>query len=277
MKTGNTEITTHHNTSIQPQHRCSYCDALLNFSFYFCLSCATPYKSVADVISPYIPPQPTESEVIRKKAPNVWRVFWTYAIVLFVMLIFQASMGNDTTAKAYTLLIATACMIVTTAIFEIIYWPSLAVQLKRFGFLQRYAWYGLAILMGLLAVNYMYSSFLMYMEPNLHSFNDELSKMGLGPVSKLFIICIVPGITEEIAYRGLIQHWLQTAVKPWRAIILASALFAAMHLSALSAPYIFLLGLLLGWLKWKTGSLYPSMLVHILHNYAVITIFPLLR
>ncbi len=276
METGNTEITADHNTAIQQQQHCSYCGAPLNFSFYFCLSCATPYKSVADVISPYIPPQPTESELIRKKAPNVWRVFWTYVIVLFVVLIFRACMGNDTAARNYTILLATACMIMTTVIFEIIYWPSLAVQLKRFGFLQRYAWYGLLILPGLLLLNYSYSSFLMYLEPNLHSFTDELSKTGFGPVGKLVVICLVPGITEEIAYRGLIQHWLQTAVKPWRAIILASALFTAMHLSVLSAPYIFLLGLLLGWLKWKTGSLYPSMLVHILHNYAVITIFPLL-
>ena len=139
METGNTEINAEHNAAIRKQH-CSYCGAPLNYAFYFCLSCATPYKSVADVISPYIPPQPTESELIRKKAPNVWRVFWTYAIVLFVVLIFRLCMGDDTAARNYTILLATACMIVTTVIFEIIYWPSLSVQLNRFGFLQRYAW-----------------------------------------------------------------------------------------------------------------------------------------
>ncbi|MBW8015375.1 MAG: CPBP family intramembrane metalloprotease [Planctomycetes bacterium] len=277
MDTGNTEITTHQDTAIQQLQHCSYCGASLNFSFYFCVSCATPYKSIANVVSPYIPPQLTESELIRTKAPNVWRVFWTYAIVLFFVLIFAVSMGFDSTARNYTLLMATACMIVTTVVVGIIYWPSLAVQLKRFGFFQKYAWYGLGILIGMLLLNYMYSSFLMYLGPNLPSFNDLFSKMELGPFGKLFIICIVPGITEEIAFRGLIQHWLQIAIKPWRAIILASALFAAMHLSVLHAPYIFLLGLLLGWMKWKTGSLYPSMLVHILHNYVVIAIFPLLR
>ena len=34
-----------------------------------------------------------------------------------------------------------------------------------------------------------------------------------------------------------------------------------------------LVGLLLGWVKWKTGSLYPSMLIHFLHNYIVLEYF----
>ena len=37
-----------------------------------------------------------------------------------------------------------------------------------------------------------------------------------------------------------------------------------------SFPYLFAAGWLLGWMKWKTGSLFPSMVVHFLHNFAVI-------
>jgi len=277
METGNTGITDYQGNSIQQQENCSYCGSPLNYSFYFCLSCATPYKSVSDVIGPYIPPEPTETELIRQKAPNVWRVFWAYAIVLFGVLVFQSLMGFDSTAKTYALVMASGCMIVTTIVVGAIYWPSLVVQFKRFGFLNIYAWYGLVMCGGMLVLNFGYISFLTYLDPDLYSSTDFLGEMDLGPLGKLFLICIVPGITEEIAYRGLIQHWLQIAIKPWRAIILASALFTAMHLSVLSAPYIFLLGILLGWMKWKTGSLYPSMLVHILHNYVVISIFPLFR
>jgi membrane protease YdiL (CAAX protease family) len=90
------------------------------------------------------------------------------------------------------------------------------------------------------------------------------------------LLCLIPGITEEIAFRGLIQHWLHTVLRPWRAILLASALFTALHLSILSAPYIFLLGMLLGWVKWKSRSLYPSMLMHIAHNLVLLVVFPVL-
>ena len=53
----------------------------------------------------------------------------------------------------------------------------------------------------------------------------------------------------------------------------AAALFAVLHFSLLSLPYLFMVGLLLGWAKWKTGSLYPSILVHFLHNLIVLEFF----
>ena len=56
-------------------------------------------------------------------------------------------------------------------------------------------------------------------------------------------------------------------------LIAMSFLFAAMHFSIASLPYLFLVGMLLGWVKWKTGSLYPSMLIHFLHNLIVIEFF----
>jgi len=31
--------------------------------------------------------------------------------------------------------------------------------------------------------------------------------------------------------------------------------------------------MLLGWVKWKTNSLYPSMLIHFLHNFIVVMFF----
>jgi membrane protease YdiL (CAAX protease family) len=60
-------------------------------------------------------------------------------------------------------------------------------------------------------------------------------------------------------------------------VIVASALFAGMHFSVISFPYLFLVGMLLGWTKWKTQSLYPSMLIHFLHNLIVIELLSSLR
>ena len=63
------------------------------------------------------------------------------------------------------------------------------------------------------------------------------------------------------------------ALTPFKAMVLASALFVTLHFSILSAPYLFALAMLLGWTKYKTGSLYPAMLIHFLHNYVVLEFF----
>ena len=56
-------------------------------------------------------------------------------------------------------------------------------------------------------------------------------------------------------------------------LALASALFTMLHFSVISAPYLFAVGMLLGWTKYRTGSLYPSILLHFLHNYVVVEFF----
>jgi membrane protease YdiL (CAAX protease family) len=37
-----------------------------------------------------------------------------------------------------------------------------------------------------------------------------------------------------------------------------------------SLPHLLILGVVLGWLRVKTGSLYPGMLLHFSHNFLVI-------
>lgn len=257
------------------QPKCAYCGAILYPSFYFCLKCATPYKSIESVVAPVQPIKLSESELIKQKVPNVWRVFWTYAVVLFVSILAYAFLFSGENELAYGIIFTSLAFLATTIVFEIIYWKSLVVQLKNFGFSRKEAWIGFLIMAGMLVINFFYSQFLqLFAEEDLAC--NNISNAGFGSIAIFLFFCLLPGITEEIGFRGLIQHWLQTALKPWRAIILASALFAAMHLSIPTIPYLFFVGMLLGWVKWKTGSLYPSMALHIIHNAVVLFVFPFL-
>src|SRR5262249_20074515 len=158
--------------------------------------------------------------------------------------------------------------------YTVRYWTSLRVQLAQFGFLSGSAWIAIAILAPMLAINYGYHHFIMSLvDQPRDNFLMMLKDAGITKGGLILLICVFPAITEEIAFRGLIQHWLQTAVRPWRAIVLASAMFTVMHFSIVSAPYLFALGMLLGWAKWKSGSLYPSMLIHFVHNLVVVLFF----
>lgn len=255
-----------------PQY-CSYCGARLDPAFYFCLSCATPYKSAESVLPRPRPRRLTEGELIRLKAPEAMPLFWTFfSVVVFTALLSFLLFGHERPDLA--LILNAVTLTITTCVFSVRHWPSLAVQLRRFGFFHPVAWFALMLLAPLLCINYGYHSWVFETtgidDPLL---TERLKELGAGPGTLVFLYCVLPAVTEEVAFRGLLQHWLQVALSPCRALLIASALFAAMHFTTISAPYLLLVGLLLGWAKWKTGSLYPSMLIHFLHNYFVLEHF----
>ncbi|MHC5009905.1 MAG: lysostaphin resistance A-like protein [Planctomycetota bacterium] len=257
-----------------PREACGYCGAVLDPFFYFCTSCATPYKH-EEAVLPNVPRlQLTHGQRIAKKAPAVARLFWTYFAVLVgsavVTLLF---VGPEFPTIA--VFVMDGAIFVTTAFFAVSYWRSLVPQFKRIGFDHWEAWVGVLALAPLLLLNYGYHHWLSDMmgAPD-ESFIEDLREAGLSQAALVLTICIFPAVTEEIAFRGLVQHWLRIAVPIRTAIVLSSALFMAMHLSLLSAPYLFAVGCLLGWVKWRTESLYPVMVIHFLHNLAVLEVFP---
>lgn len=257
----------------EPGRACAYCGAKLHPAFYFCLSCATPYKDPDSVVPRARPMKLTPGMLIARKAPQVSPVFWTYfAVVVGTAVLCWVLFGEG--RSHFALFFQSAAIFVTTCMFAVMYWASLKVQFKRLGFSHPAAWMGLACLAPLLVINFYYHGWLVR-EMGVHRALplDELRQSGLGEAGLVLFFCVLPAVLEEIAFRGLVQHWLATAVSPMRALVLASALFTVLHFSVVSAPYLFAVGMALGWAKWKTGSLYPSMLMHLVHNYVVIQCF----
>ncbi len=262
-------------TPTKAPDRCAYCGApiIRGYLFYFCTSCATPHRDVEEVLPPVEVIKPTEGELVRAKAPHVQTLFWTYfAVVLAAGVITFAVFQHR--EPGVQILLQTAALFVTTCIFAAMHWPSLAVQLRRFGLGNPAALAAFGILAPLLVVNYLYHGWIIRaLEAHDKQPLVQLREGGFGEVGLIIFFCVFPAILEEIAFRGLVQHWLQVALKPWRAIAFAAFLFTILHFSILSFPYLFAVGVLLGWAKWKTGSLYPSMLLHFVHNLVVIELF----
>lgn len=253
--------------------RCPYCGAPLMGEFYFCLSCATPFQDVEDVLPRMMPEHPTDGELVRLKAPQVQTLFWTYfAVVIGVAVLAYVLVGER--RPDVQILVQTAALLVATSIFGALYRRALWVQFKRFGLAQPAALVALGLLAPLLFINWAYHGWLVR-ELDLHDQLPlvQLREIGFSEAGLILFFCIFPAVVEEIAFRGLVQHWLQVALKPWHAIVFASFLFTVLHFSVLSFPYLFAVGMLLGWAKWKTGSLYPSMLIHFVHNLVVIELF----
>ena len=113
----------------------------------------------------------------------------------------------------------------------------------------------------------------------------------LGDLQKWQVILffwIAAPVQEELIFRGLIQSVVQArdprefrvGVGDFKlpfAVLVSALLFAAVHIATVrlgaslsEALFVvfgaFVLGILAGWLRWKSGSLLPAILVHLLFN-----------
>jgi sodium transport system permease protein len=90
------------------------------------------------------------------------------------------------------------------------------------------------------------------------------------PVAAAFVFAVLPAICEELFFRGFIQTGLAGAFRgrgaETRAVVLTAALFALFHIYPEKWLPTFLMGLVLGLLAARTGSIVPGMIAHVLNN-----------
>ena len=97
------------------------------------------------------------------------------------------------------------------------------------------------------------------------------------PVSLLFLIIVglIAPLLEEIIFRGFLFGTLRNSFGPRRSMIYSSLLFAALHQSLTAFLPIFFLAMVLAYLYEKSGSLWPSIILHMANN-TVATLFVIL-
>lgn len=90
----------------------------------------------------------------------------------------------------------------------------------------------------------------------------------------MIVIClgVVPGVCEEIFFRGFLFNGLKRHFSALPTIAISAIAFGLFHivLSGGAAPERILpstlMGVLLGWLTWHSGSTLPAMILHAIHN-----------
>ena len=93
-----------------------------------------------------------------------------------------------------------------------------------------------------------------------------LAETGKSLVTAVVVFAIVPGICEELFFRGFVLRGLASRMSPPMAVLWTAILFGAFHFDLYRLLPTTLLGLLLGSLVWLTGSLWPAMLLHAANN-----------
>jgi sodium transport system permease protein len=82
------------------------------------------------------------------------------------------------------------------------------------------------------------------------------------PILMPLLIGLLAGVCEETLFRGPIQTGLLRRMPKWTAIVITALLFAAAHLDLWGMPIRAFLGVVLGWMVFRTGSVFPAMLMH---------------
>ena len=82
----------------------------------------------------------------------------------------------------------------------------------------------------------------------------------------VFIVAVLPAIGEELLFRGVIQKQFMRKMSPWVSIILAGALFSAIHMQFEGFLPRWIMGIVLGWLFWKSQNIWVPIVAHFLNN-----------
>ena len=89
-------------------------------------------------------------------------------------------------------------------------------------------------------------------------------------LANALVVVVVAPFVEELLYRGLGMSLLLPFVGPLLSIAVTGVAFGLAHGLVLGLPVLSIFGITLGWLRWKTGSVHPGMVVHGIFNAAAL-------
>ena len=94
---------------------------------------------------------------------------------------------------------------------------------------------------------------------------DTFQSITSSPMGLLSVALLGP-VLEEMLFRGAITKELLKRYQPVKAILLSALIFGIFHVNPAQVIPAFLIGILLAWLYYKTGSLMPVILLHVINN-----------
>lgn len=106
----------------------------------------------------------------------------------------------------------------------------------------------------------------------------EKQLMSVPLIVRLLTLAVVPAVCEELFFRGFLQSALAKRMSGVRAAILAAVLFGTFHVIVRDAIFFerfipsTLLGIALGLVRYRTGSVWPGVLMHAMNNGLLLSI-----
>lgn len=185
----------------------------------------------------------------------------------------SASTGGNAILAA---LVSAFSSVITLVIFLKTKWTPLTrgyLLSKPWGTL---LWVALFSLGTIIPLSFLYEQLGIEMDENTQQIITSMMKEPWGYVA----IGILAPLAEEVVFRGAILRTLlgiMSKKNHWVAIMISAAIFGVVHANLAQFINALLMGLLLGWMYYRTGSLVPGILLHWVNNtmaYVLTNIMP---
>ena len=122
------------------------------------------------------------------------------------------------------------------------------------------------------------STFLQEQMPALPNVVEEEFEMLMKDRWGYLVIGLFAPLVEELVFRGaVLRALLRWKRNPWIGIAISAVLFAIIHMNPAQMPHAFLIGLLLGWMYYRTDSIVPGVVYHWVNNtvaYVLYNFYP---
>lgn len=204
---------------------------------------------------------------------DVWFVVaFTILLILYVGSMLQVKFGL---AGVF----GTQMILLFVPLFLVVYTKRDIRQTYGFARAKVSGYLGGALMMiGTVLINFVLAAGLMSLFPESTS-NVETAFaniFGDNVLAVFVVVAIAPAVCEEMLFRGVIMHSLKAKYKVSSAIAITAVLFGLYHMSLVKFIPTGLLGLILCIVVWKTGSIYPAMIMHFINNAIsiIITYYP---
>jgi len=86
----------------------------------------------------------------------------------------------------------------------------------------------------------------------------------------LIVIGVFPSVFEELMFRGIMLRGYERLGK-FAAVAITGILFGFLHMSFANFPALIILGIVLGYVVYRSDSVYTGMLYHFIHNSIAVT------
>lgn len=196
------------------------------------------------------------------------------SLPILIQQVLRLITGTTPEVDAKFLIISeTACSVAIIALFMYLHWVEVSrsyVRSRPWGVL---TWCAVAAVGAVIP-----STCLQEQLPELPNLAEQQFDMILRNRWGYFAVGLLAPVCEELVFRGaVLRALLRWSSQHWVAITVSALFFALIHANPAQMPHAFIIGLLLGWLYYRTDSVVPGIVYHWVNNsvaYIIYNLYP---